>query len=272
MQLFYQRFNVQEYLLFTLLGLTSFVLLANFIGPSLAENSTNVLSVILSGVVMFLSVFMVSKYGLKGNHGKAWILFMLFSAYWFCAESVNVVYEFVLGTAPWEYADDFFYVTGYQLFFASLLFYLRPFAKQISKKLIFGVSIISISLLIPSTMMVLQNSDSFNGNVLLLLSYPFLDSIILIPALMGVFLFFRGGVNFMISLLCLGIITQVIGDNAILFLTLQNLYYPGHLVDALFLWSYTMFAFGLGNQMRLFDEKPQNDTCPACGNSCSGHI
>ncbi len=195
MQLFYQRFNVQEYLLFTLLGLTSFVLLANFVGPSLAENSTNVLSIILSGVVMFLSVFMVSKYGLKGNHGKAWILFMMFSAYWFCAESVNVVYEFVLGTAPWEYADDFFYVTGYQLFFASLLFYLRPFAKQISKKLIFGVSIISISLLIPSTMMVLQNSDSFNGNVLLLLSYPILDSLILIPALMGVFLFFRGGVN-----------------------------------------------------------------------------
>ena len=272
MQFFYQRFNVQEYLLFTLLGLTSFVLLANIVGSSLAENSTDVLSIILSGTVMFLSVFMVSKYGLKGNHGKAWILFMMFSAYWFCAESVNVAYEVVLGTEPWQYADDFFYITGYQLFFASLLFYLRPFAKQISKKLIFGVSIISMSLLIPSIMMVLQNTDSFNGNLLLLLSYPILDSLILIPALMGVFLFFRGGVNFMVSLLCLGIISQIIGDNAVLFLTLQNLYYPGHLAESLFLWSYTMFAFGLGNQLRLFDEKPQDNICPSCGNSCSGHV
>ncbi|MDX1372628.1 MAG: hypothetical protein R3321_09155, partial [Nitrososphaeraceae archaeon] len=100
---------------------------------------------------------------------------------------------------------------------------------------------------------------------------PVLDSLILIPALMGVFLFFRGGVNFMVSLLCLGIITQIIGDNAILFLNLQNFYYPGHLVEVLFLWSYTMFAFGLGNQMKLFDEKPQDSICPTCGKSCSGH-
>lgn len=271
MQLFYQRFNIQEYLLFTLLGITALVLLANFIDPDSAEKTTDWLSVILSFTVMVFSTSMVSKYGLKGNHGKAWILFMLFSAYWFCAETVDVLYELALGSEPWEYADDFFYITGYQLFFASLIFYLRPFAKQISKKLLIGVSIVSVSLLVPSLFMIAE-SDSMNGNLLVLVSYPILDSIILIPALIGVVLFLKGGVNFMVSLVCLGIITQIIGDNSVLFLSLQNLYYPGHLVEVLFLWTYAMFAFGLSNQIGLFSGKSNGDLCPACGKTCTGHV
>ena len=272
MQLFYQRFNVQEYLLFTLLGITSIVLLANIAGQDLAENTTNLFSIILSSVVMVLSFFMVSKYGIKGNHGKAWILFMLFSTYWFCAETVDVFYDVVLGVDAWEYANDFFYITGYQLFFASLVFYLKPFVNQISKKLLLGVTIISISLLIPSLIMIIDSApDLTNKNFLVLLAYPVLDSIILIPAMIGVVLFFKGGVNFMISLLCLGIITQIIGDNSILFLSLQNLYYPGHLAEILFLWTYAMFVFGLSNQVGLFKAKPEDNSCPACGKTCSGH-
>lgn len=272
MQLFYQRFNVQEYLLFTLLGLTSFVLLTNFIGQDVANETSTWISIALSSIVMFFSVFMVSKYGLRGNHGKAWILFMLFSAYWFCGETVDVLYDLVLGTDAWQYADDFFFITGYQLFFASLVFYLKPFSKQISKQLVVTVSLISISLLIPSLIMIINSeTENMTGNLMILVSYPLLDSIILIPALIGVILFFKGGVNFMVSLLCLGIIAQIIGDNSILFLSLQNIYYPGHLAEVLFLWTYTLFAFGLSNQIGLFKEKPDNFTCPACGKECSGH-
>ena len=187
MQLFYQRFNIQEYLLFTLLGITSIVLVANFVSPNVAYQTTNWFAIILSSTVMFFSLLMVSKYGLKGNHGKAWILFMLFSAYWFCAESVDVLYNVLLGIEPWEYADDFFYIVGYQLFFASLLFYLKPFAKQVSRKLLFGTSIVSVSLLIPSIMLIIASeSQPFDGNLFILFSYPILDSIILIPALIGV--------------------------------------------------------------------------------------
>ena len=239
-------------------------------GQETAKETTNWIAIVLSGVVMFFAVSMVSKYGLKGNHGKAWILFMLFSAYWFCAESIDVLYNVFLGTPPWQYADDFFYITGYQLFFASLVFYLKPFSKQISKKMIIGISVVSISLLIPSLMMIVD-SDSMDGNLLVLVSYPILDSIILIPALIGVILFFRGGVNFMVSLLCLGIIAQIVGDNSVLFLSLQNMYYPGHLAEVLILWTYTMFAFGLSNQIGLFSEKPSDVSCPACGKTCSGH-
>jgi hypothetical protein len=265
LQLFYQRFNVQEYLLFTLLGITALILMANFLSPEIAENVSNGISITLSGIVTIFSLFMVSKYGINGNHGKAWILFMLFSAYWFCAETVDVFYNVVLEMDAWAYADDFFYITGYQLFFAFLVFYLRPFVKQISKKMLVGIAAISISLLIPSLLMILDSKpDLINENFLVLLAYPILDSLILIPALIGVVLFFKGGVNFMISLLCLGIITQIIGDNSMLFLSLQNIYYPGHLVEILFLWTYTMFAYGLSNQIGLFRENIGKNSLSLC--------
>ena len=263
---------MQEYLLFTLLGITALVLLTNFMGQDAAASATNWMSITLSSIVMFFAVSMVSKYGLKGNHGKAWILFMLFSAYWFCAETIDVLYDVVLGSQPWEYADDFFFITGYQLFFASLVFYLRPFSKQIPKKLILGISAVSVSLLVPSLIMILDSeSDMGDGNLLVLLAYPVLDSIILIPALIGVILFFKGGVNFMMSLLFLGIITQIIGHNSILFLSLLDSYYPGHLAGVLFLWTYALFAFGLFNQIGIFSGKPENVSCPTCGNTCLGH-
>jgi hypothetical protein len=271
LQLFYQRFNVQEYLLFTLLGITSLVLIANLAGPDMAENVTNWISIILSSLVMFVSFFMVSKYGIKGNHGKAWILFMLFSAYWFCAETVDVIYDVVLGVDAWEYADDFFYITGYQLFFASLVFYLRPFVKQISKKTVMGITAISISFLIPSLMMIMNSESDLAGrNLIILLSYPILDSIVLIPALIGVVLFFKGEVSFMISLLCLGIIAHIIGDNSVLFLSLQNIYYPGHITEVLFLWAYAMFAFGISNQLGLFSGQKINNSRNT-GKTHSGH-
>lgn len=250
---------MQEYLLFSLLGLTAIVLFSNIVGSNTSENVTNMVSIILSSLVMILSVVMVSKYGLTGNHGKAWVLFMLFSAYWFCAEFVDFFYEFVLEIQPWEYADDFFYITGYQLFFASLLFYLRPFVRQISKKILVGASIIGIGIMIPSIMIILQNHDSLNENFFILLSYPILDSLLIIPALIGVSLFFRGQVNFLVSLIFLGIISHTIGDNSILFLSIQDAYYPGHLAETLFLWTYTMLAFGLWNQIRLFVEKSEKD-------------
>ncbi|MDH3677783.1 MAG: hypothetical protein OEQ12_05720 [Nitrosopumilus sp.] len=272
MQLFYQRFSVQEHLLFSLLGITSLVLIGNIIGQNIAENVINWSGIILCAFVMVLSFFMVSKYGIKGNHGKAWILFMLFSAYWFCAETVDVLYDLVLGMDSWEYADDFFYITGYQLFFASLIFYLKPFTKQISKKLVLVITIGSIFLLIPSLIMIIDSQSNIsNQNMLVLFSYPILDSIILIPALIGIILFFKGGVNFMMSLLGLGIIAQVVGDNSILFLSLQNIYYPGHLVEVLFLWTYIMFAFGISNHIGLFRVDLTCSSCSVCGKTCSGH-
>jgi len=265
-----ERFKIQEYLLFALLGIAGSIIISNLFGPHASGEFSEIVSIILSASVLFLSIFMVSNYGIQGNHGKAWILFMIFSAYWFFAEFIGPLQELVLGTTPWQYADDFFYIVGYQLFFASLVFYLKPFKKQISIKLILGVSVASTIILLPG-MFFLWNaeSDSLSGNILLTVTYTVLDSVILVPALIGVVLFFKGEVNFMFSLISLGIICQIVGDNSLLYTSLTDVYYSGHPIDILFLWTYTLFGFGLFNQLGLFNASSDNQSCPACGKSCN---
>ena len=89
-------------------------------------------------------------------------------------------------------------------------------------------------------------------------SYPVADSIILIPAFIGVVLFFRGEVNFTWSLICLGIILQAAGDTSFQFATFTNTYYSGHPSDIVFLWSYLAFSFGVYDHIKIFRKtKPE---------------
>jgi hypothetical protein len=74
----------------------------------------------------------------------------------------------------------------------------------------------------------------------------------LVPALVGIVLFFKGEVNFTWSLICLGIILQSAGDMSFQFATFTNTYYTGHPSDILFLWSYLLLSFGVYDHIRIF--------------------
>src|SRR5260370_1287652 len=77
-------------------------------------------------------------------------------------------------------------------------------------------------------------------------------SIVLIPSMIGVALFFKGKVNFLWSLLLIVMIFEVVADTAFQYFSLDNSYYTGHPVDILFLWSYLLFSFGLYDHIKIF--------------------
>src|SRR4029077_10227653 len=83
-------------------------------------------------------------------------------------------------------------------------------------------------------------------------SYPIADAIVLVPAIIGVILFFGGKVNFLWSLMLVGIVVEVIADTGFQYFSLDNSYYTGHPVDVLFLWSYILFSFGLFDHIKIF--------------------
>ena len=146
--------------------------------------------------------------------------------------------------------------------FYFLMYYLKPVRKAASRNVIIGSALVSIAILIPGIYM----TYSFDPKVSLLenilaSSYPVADSIILIPALIGVVLFFKGEVNFTWSLICLGIILQSAGDTYFQFATFTNTYYSGHPSDILFLWSFLLFTFGVYDHIKIFKKtKRENIT------------
>jgi len=169
------------------------------------------------------------------------------------AETTWTIYELVYHTNPFPSLADVFYISGYPFLFLFSIYYLKPFNKLISRKMILITSLIAVSVLIPSLYMTMDNNSAESKFTIALgATYPVADSIILVPALIGIFLFFRGEVNFLWTLLLIGILLEVTADTGFQYFTLNNLYYTGHPTDILFIWSYLIFSFGVYNHIQIF--------------------
>ena len=240
--------------LFACLLITGLVIItATFFGKEVVSVVTDFTYIPVSGAFVILSIIMSLRFKKSGNHGKAWLLFLGTAISWFIAETTWTVYELVYHMNPFPSTADVFYITGYPLLFSFSIYYLKPFKKLITRKLILSTSLIAVSVLIPSLYMTVDNSsDESKFAIALGAIYPIADSIILVPALIGIFLFFRGEVNFLWTLLLIGILFEVIADTGFQYFTLNGSYYTGHPIDILFIWSYILFSFGVYDHIKIF--------------------
>ena len=246
------------------IGIGLLIVLATLFGKETVKLVTDLTYIPVSGTLVVLSSMLSIRFRKTGNHGKAWLFFLAISVSWFIAETTWSALELVYHENPFPSIADVFYLAGYPFWFCFLFYYIKPVKNAVTKKMILGATAISVAMLIPSTYMAydLDPKVSLLSNVIAT-SYPILDSIIFIPALIGIVLFFRGEVNFTWSLVCIGIVLQSVGDSGFQIATFTNTYYTGHPVDILFLWSYIFLSFGVYDHIRIFkktkDEKSRSN-------------
>lgn len=232
------------------------ILVTEGIGKETATVFTNLIFVPIPAAMLILSIILAKKHGRTGDHGKAWIAFAVFAACWFIAEQVWLVEELVYHEKTFPSEADFFYIVGYPAYFIFAILYLKPFASVITKKMIVSASIIAIAVLIPDLYWTLENNSGEDQLAIILGSvYPISDSIVLVPAIIGIRLFFGGRVNFLWSLMFVAILLEIIADTSFQYFALDDSYYTGHPVDILFLWSYILFSFGVYDNIKVFKNK-----------------
>ena len=260
MQNNFEKLQEQKSLFLCLVIVGLGILVATFFGREVVKIVTDFTYIPVAGTLVVLSVIISIRFRSTGNHGKAWLLFLGIAISWFIAESTWVVYELIYHQNPFPSYADAFYLLGYPFLFLFSIQYLKPFKKLISKKMIISTSMMAISVLIPNLYMTLDSSSSESKFAIILGAiYPVADSIVLIPAMIGIILFFRGEVNFLWTLLLIGILFEVIADTGFQYFTLDNSYYTGHPIDILFIWSYIMFSFGIYSHIQIFKKiKPVN--------------
>lgn len=253
MQTNLEKSQTKKYLLFSILAVGFIMLFANVAGQETATLAYNILFVPIPAALVVLSIIIAKRFGVKGKHGMSWIFFVGLAISWFIAEQLWLVYELVYKIDPFPSMADFFYVAGYPFLFLFSLYYLKPLKDAISRKTIAYASLAAITLLIPSLYMA-YDTDSQIGpfEVALALSYPIADTIVLIPALIGVILFFKGEVNFLWSLVCIAIVLNVVADTGFLITSMNDSYYTGHPIDMLYLWAYILFSFGVYSHIQIF--------------------
>lgn len=208
-----------------------------------------------SGLVV-ISFVILKKFGISGNHGFSWVSLTGFSLSWFFAEMTWIYQEVFLKTDPFPSISDVFYLIGYPFLLMFLFSYLNPFRNGISKKMMFSSIVISAAILIPSLYLSFQiDSEISLFDSVFALAYLVADAIVIIPALIGISLFFKGEVNFMWTLVCLGILSVFVADTTFVFTQFDQTYYTGHPLEILFQWTYVLIGFGVYNQLSVFKKR-----------------
>lgn len=255
----FELLREQKILIFSLITIGLIFLIANLVNQvefPIVDGwyVTDILYIIVPGIAIVFGVIISAKYRGLGNHGKAWIFLTLALISWFTADQLwNYQIEGELEEFS-NLTSESFYILGYPLFFAFTLFYLKPRKRIITKKIILSSILASLILIIPSIYISLNLEEEeleLTGAFFAVL-YPILDGIILVPALIGLILFFRGQVNLLWTLLMFGLLCIVIGDTLYLGSYIDDSYYPGHISDLFFVWGYLFFAFGVYSHLKIF--------------------
>jgi len=252
--------NTIKFLLVSLLVLALVVLVANLFGVQSATLIGNLLYVPIASTFVVVTVWVFSRFGLGGTYGKAWLFFVIFAGLSFMAEMIWAFYELVLETDPYPSIADAFWLAGYPFIFIFMVLYLKPFRKSISKKII-TISLIIPLILVGVTIFVTLEAEKENHFFLFLLtvSYPILDALILVPAIIGVILFLKGEINFLWSLISVGILSVALADIGFFVTQYNYTYYTGHPIEIFFYWSYIFYIFGAYTHLKIFRVQEKKD-------------
>lgn len=253
----------KRFLLLTLGAVAVVNIFSNYLGGNVASITGSYAIIIASGTLVVLSFVTNYKFGMNGKHGLAWLMFTCFAASWFVAETTWVFYDLYLQIEPFPSIADVFYVAGYPFLFVFMLFYLEPVKEGISKKMLAIAISITITILTVSIATIgfdIQPDSITDGNEIkfdvlnfaISLAYPILDAIVLVPAIVGLMVFFKGQVSFLWSLICFAIVSVSIADTAFVVGHLEDFYHTGHYIDIFFLWPYVLMSFGVRNHYSLF--------------------
>lgn len=257
MQMSMLRVSHNQVLLMSLIVVAIMFLLANYFQQDkypLIQNSlyyTDIFFIVISPLAIVFGAILVFRHGITGSHSIAWVFFLSGSVVWYAADLTYYHNsEYVINDNN-SYLVDILYYSSYFLYLGFVLFYLKPRRKMISKKLVVIGIIISISFIVPSLYFVSQKQDP-NAETTINLIYPFLDSMVFVPAFIGLVLFFRGQINFLWVTVTLGIIFMAIADTTFLIERCLEVFSPSSIANLFFAWKWLLFIFGAYNHIRIF--------------------
>lgn len=250
---------VKKSLLGSLVACTAIILILNMVDRNATILVGNLTYIPVAGSLLALSLLILARFGIVGHHGMAWFSFAGYAVSIFIAEMLWIVQELYLKIDPFPSAADIFYLIGYPFLLMFYVAYFQPVRNAITKKMFFAALAFSVGILVPSLYIVLgSGSNTQIFEVTLGAIYPIFDAMILIPALIGVSLFFKGQVNLMWTLFCLGTISVFVADSAFLFAQNEDIYYTGNPMEIPYYWNYILLSFGVYSHLVLF-QKTKSD-------------
>lgn len=230
-------------LLVSLGTITAIISIANSLDEDAAVLIGNYSYIPIQIAMLLTAVYVVRFFGTDGVHGIGWFAFLGFVICWFAGDMSWIILEMVFELEPYPSIADMFYLLGYPFLMIFVMSYIMPFRNAISKRMV--MLSISASILLVTVSILMIGIPDYEFDTALTLAYPVLDGIILIPVLLGLFMFLKSRTDLMWSLILFGILSTFIGDIAFSYMEYADIYYTGNPLELAFFWSYILLTFGM---------------------------
>lgn len=240
------RSHISPMFIVSLIILSSIWAISYLLGPNISKISSDMLYIPLVIVLTITALFQVSQ-TYKGNKNNLiWIIFAVFAISYNIAQHIWSMNELIFDQKTFPSFADIAFLIDTICLIPFFILYIKSLKQNISKKILTlsflpscGIVLISIYIYIAS-----NSSDSII-NQILLFSYPFLDSISLVPALIGIILWFKNKLNFSVFLICFSMVPLIIGDILFQITTQNGTNYSGFISDLFFYIQLDLLIFGV---------------------------
>ena len=230
------------------------------LGQNISKISSDLTYIALTVFLTVTAFFQVSQTRKGSKDNLIWIIFSIFAIMYTAAQHIWAVNELIFDQKPFpSFADAAFLIDTICLIIFFIL-YIKSLKQNISKKMLVIATLpSSVIVLLSVYLYLLSNSTDSIMIQILLFSYPFLDAIALVPALIGIMLWFKNKSNFTLFAICSSMIPLITGDVLFQVTTQNETYYTGFIPDLFFYLQIDLLIFGvyyLSNTLKNnFEEK-----------------
>ena len=240
------KLHFSSVLMISLVTVTLIWAIPYFLGPNIATISSDLTYIPLTTVLTITALFQVSQTYKKNKENLIWIIFAIFAIFYNIAQHIWSVNELILDQKPFPSIADIAFLIDTICLVVFFIFYIKSLKQNVSKKM-------WVMAILPSGGIILFSMYSYTIsntaeniiNQILLFSYPFLDSIALVPSLIGIMLWFKNKMNFAVFLICSSMIPLTVGDILFQITTQNGITYSGSIPDLFYYNQIVLLIFGV---------------------------
>ncbi len=218
----------------------------DFLGPNIAKISSDLTYIALTVFLAVTAFFQVSQTRKGSRDNLIWIIFSVFALMYATAQHIWAVNELIFDKRPFPSFADVAFIIDTICLIVFFTLYVKSLKQNISKKIL-GLAILSslVVVLIAVYLYALSETTDSIMIQILLFSYPFLDAIALVPASIGMMLWFKNKLNLPLLAISSSMVPLAIGDLLFQITTQNETYYTGSVTDLFFYIQIVLLIVGV---------------------------
>jgi hypothetical protein len=220
--------------------------------------TTDIMAASASGICSILAFLVAYRWGSQSRFGVVHLGMFLGIFLWFLGDTTWVVYETILHISiPYPSFADIFYLAGYVPIAVGVFQFLRIFHASLTRERVVIAFVMGLLSFVFTLLLVIgplaTSSEDFLAKFFDV-TYPVLDSILVLLAFLMVFIFRGGKMAGSWLWIAFGLLLNAGADILFSLGTLQGWYYSGHPIELVQLWAYIGLGLGFYEQVYFYEQ------------------